>query len=131
MALYHGKNGVVYLSITGAGAATSIIGLNKWSIDMPTDKVEVTAFGASNKAYVAGVPDASGTLSGFWDSADDNLYDASRSTDGVKMYLYPSSVSPTKYWYGPAWVDFSLDTGISDSVKVSGGWKANGSWGQY
>lgn len=130
MAPYHGKKGVVYMSTTGTGTAVNVIKLNQWSLDMPTDKVEVTSFGDTNKAYVQGLPDASGTVSGFWDDTSDALYDASRSTDGVKMYLYPSSDAPTKYWYGPAWVDFSISQGVSEAVTVSAAFSANGAWGQ-
>lgn len=130
MALYHGRKGVVYMSVSGSGTAVTVVGLNSWSLDMPTDYVEVTAFGDSNKTYVQGLPDASGSLSGFWDDTSDALYDASRSTTGVKMYLYPSADVATKYWYGPAWVDFSISTANADAVKVSASFKANGAWGQ-
>jgi hypothetical protein len=130
VARYHGKKGVVYMSATGSGAAVTVVGLNNWSLNMPTDKVEVTAFGDTNKQYVQGLPDVSGDIAGWWDDTSDQLYDASRSSDGVKMYLYPSSDVATKYWYGPAWVDFSIETGNEAGVSVSGSFVANGAWGQ-
>jgi hypothetical protein len=130
MARYHGKKGVIYISTSGSGAAVAAVALNSWSLNMPTDKVEVTAFGDSNKQYVQGLPDATGQLGGWWDDTSDALYDASRSADGVKLYLYPSSDAPTKYWYGPAWVDFSIDTGHDKGVAVSAAFVANGAWGQ-
>ncbi len=130
MALYHGKKGVVYMSTTGGGTAVATVAIKSWSLNMPTDKVEVTAFGDSNKRYVQGLPDATGDLSGWWDDTSDALYDASRSTDGVKMYLYPSSDAPTKYWYGPAWVDFSINNPVDGAVEVSAAFVANGAWGQ-
>ena len=118
------------MSTSGSGTAVSVIGLNSWSLNSPTDKIEVTEFGNSNKTYVQGLPDFTGDMSGFWDDTSDALYDASRSTDGVKMYLYPSSDAPSKYWYGTAWVDFSINTDLADSVKVSASWAAANSWGQ-
>lgn len=130
MARYHGRKGVVYISTTGSGDAVAAVALNSWSLNMPTDKVEVTAFGDSNKRYVQGLPDATGDLAGWWDDSSDQLYDASRSADGVKLYLYPSSDAPTKYWYGPAWVDFSIDTGHDQAVSLSAAFVANGAWGQ-
>ena len=45
MSAYHGRKGVVYMSTSGTGTATSVSNLKTWSINMPTDKVEVTAFG--------------------------------------------------------------------------------------
>ena len=46
------------------------------------------------------------------------------------MYLYPSSDAPTKYWYGPAWVDFSITVASDAAVAVSASFAANGDWGQ-
>lgn len=130
MARYAGRKGVVYLSTSGSGTAASIIGLDKWSLNMPTDKIEVTAFGDGNKTYVQGLPDVDGQISGWWDDTDDNLYDASRSTSAVKMYLYPSSDVTTKYWYGTAWVDFSIQTDVKGAPAVSGSFKGASTWGQ-
>ena len=127
---YHGKKGVIYMSTTGGGVAVATVKMKSWSLNMPTDKVEVTAFGDVNKAYVQGLPDITGDLSGWWDDTSDALYDASRSTDGVKMYLYPSSDAPSKYWYGPAWVDFSISDPVDGAVEVTASFAANGAWGQ-
>lgn len=130
MAKYHGKKGRVMMSTSGSGTAATVIGLNMWELNMPTDKVETTEFGASNKTWVQGLPDVSGSIGGYWDDTSDDLYDGSRSTDGVKFYLYPSSDVLTKYWYGPAWVDFSLTTGVAEAVQIKGTYAANGAWGQ-
>lgn len=130
MGAYHGAKGVVYMSTTGGGTAVSVVNMKSWSLSMPTDKVEVTAFGDVNKKYVQGLPDVSGDISGWWDDTSDALYDASTSADGVKMYLYPSSLTPTKYWYGPAWIDFSIDVTNDGANEVSASFSANGAWGQ-
>lgn len=130
MARYHGKKGVVYISISSTAVAVAAVALNRWTLSMPTDKVEVTAFQDLNKRYVQGLPDASGELSGFWDDTSDQLYDAGRSADGVNLYLYPSADAPSKYWYGPAWVDFSIEVGNDAAVTISAAWVANGAWGQ-
>lgn len=131
MARYHGRRGRVYISTSGTGAASSMCTLSEWSLNMGTDKAEVTAFCDANKQYVGGFPDVSGSLSGFWDDTVDTLYDAMASSDGVKIYLYPSNLVPTKYFYGPAWTDFSIETGVGDAVKISGSFSAAGDWGQY
>jgi hypothetical protein len=130
VAAYAGRKGVIYMSTTGTGVAVSVVNMKTWSLNMPTDKIEVTAFGDANKKYVQGLPDVTGDMSGWWDDTSDALYDASRSTDGVKMYLYPSTDAPSKYWYGPAWVDFSIDVDVSGAIEVSASFAANGSWGQ-
>lgn len=129
MAVYHGRKGVVYMSTTGTGEAVSIAHLTDWSLDMAMDKVETTSFGDPNKTYVVGLKDLKGSLSGFWDSASDDLFEAVDSDDGVKMYLYPSADAAGIYWYGPAWVDMSVSVSVGDAVKVSGSFSANGPWG--
>lgn len=121
---------MVYISTSAAGAASSVLAVSSWNIDRSTDTVEVTSFGDANKTYVQGLPDISGSFEGFWDDTEAKLFAAAASSDGIKMYLYPSSNAPTKYFYGPAWLSASMDCGVSDAVSVSGEFKANGSWGQ-
>lgn len=129
MAAYAGRKGVIYLSTTGTGAASSVLKLNKWSLNRATDKIEVTAFGDANKTYVQGLPDIKGQFSGFWDDTESKPFTAAASTDGCKIYLYPSSDAPTKYWYGPAWMDLSMDDPVSGAATISASFAANGSWG--
>ena len=131
MALYHGRRGLVYFATTGAGVAASVASLTSWSLDATADMAEVTAFGDTNKSYVMGIRDCTGSIEGIWDDTVDSLWDASGSDSAVSMYLYPSSLVLTKYWYGKAFLDFSIDVGIDDAVKISGNWAANGVWAQY
>lgn len=130
MARYHGKAGLIYGSTSGTGAAAPFVSLSAWTLDMATDKAEVTAFQDPNKTYVQGLKDLKGTLSGFWDNTGDTLFDAVDSADGLKLYLYQSSNAITKYFYGPAWLDMSVNTPSSGPVTVSGNFVANGAWGR-
>lgn len=106
------------------------VSLSKWTLNMATDKVEVTAFGDANKVYVQGLKDVKGTLSGWWDDTNDALFDAADSADGMKLYLYPASTAATIYFYGPAWLDASIDVAANGAVSVSGNFVANGAWGR-
>lgn len=130
MSAYHGKAGVVYMSTVGSGTATSVAKLTEWSLNLATDKVETTSFGDPNKTYVQGLKDVSGTLTGFWEDSQDVILDASESADGVKLYLYPASTAATVYFYGPAWVDASITTGVSAAVGMTANFVANGAWGR-
>lgn len=131
MAAYPGRNGMVYLSTTGAGAVTTVIKLTKWALDMSTDKIEVTSFLDSNKTYVQGLKDIKGTFAGFFDDTETKPFVASDSTSGCLLYLYPSSLLPSRYWAGPAWLDVSVDTGVADAVAISGNFVANGTWVRF
>lgn len=130
MAHYHGRRGLVYMAAVG-GAAASVSHLDSWTLDMPVDFAEITAFGDANKQYVGGIPDLKGSFSGSWDDTDDALFDLMVSPDGAVIYLYPSSLVLTKYWYGNAWTDFSIDVSAADAVKVSANFAAKDDWGQY
>ena len=130
MSRYHGGKGVVYLSTTGSGVAVAAVSLSQWSLDRATDQAECTAFGDTNKQYVQGLPDVKGTLAGWFDSADDALFDGADSSDGVKLYLYPSSLAPTIYHYGPAWLSASITVDVKGAIGVSSSFVAAGNWGR-
>jgi hypothetical protein len=129
MAVYAGRKGVVYISTSASGTATNVIKLSAWTINKTTDKIDVTSFGDANKTYVQGLPDVQGTLTGFWDDSETKPFAAAASTDGLKMYLYPSADKTTSYHYGPAWLDCSMEVSVTGAVTITGNFVANGSWG--
>jgi hypothetical protein len=125
MARIHGRRGVVYVGIASDTVAASPVAfLNSWSINFSTDKADVTAFGDTNKVYVAGLPDAAGDFSGFYDDATAQTYTA--ATDGLprKFYLYPSSSTATQYFWGTILPDFSVNAGVDGAAAVSSSWNA-------
>ena len=129
MARHAGRNGAVYISTSAAGAASPVTQA-AWSCNFSTEKIDVTSFRDANLVKVTGLPDVAGEFSGFWEDAETTLFAASRSNDGVRMYLYPDIVNTANsYIYGPAWVDFSIKTAVSGAVEVSGTFAANGNWG--
>ena len=125
---YHAKAAVVYMSTSGTGDASELIGCTEWTLDMSTDTVEVTAFGDSNKTYVQGLPDISGTLAGFVRDDETKWFGAQGSTDGVKLYLYFSRQTPGRYAYGTAWFSLSLNNTVSSANEISGNFTAKGPW---
>jgi hypothetical protein len=119
-----GRKGRIYgdISTDGTGAAVPIANLNSYSLNASTDKIEVTSFGDTSKSYVVSLPDAQGDLSGFWDT-DGDQYKLSKAIDGGrKFYLYPTTDSATKYWFGKAFFDVSVNSTVSGAVEVSGSW---------
>ncbi len=128
MARYHGRKGVVYLSTSGTGEASTVLALTNWTLNMETDKVDVTAFGDQNKVYVQGLKDTSGSIKGWWDNTEEKLFEAADSPDGVKMYLYPSADAPGIYWYGVAWLDASIEVPVDGAISVSANFVAKGQW---
>jgi hypothetical protein len=130
LARYSGRKGLVYLSTSGTAAATSFTPISAWTLDAATDRQEVTAFGDANKVYIQGLQNVQGTFTGFFDDTTSaNLFTAAASADGVKLYLYPSSDAITKYAYGPAWLDASINVSVGGAITVNGSFAASGSWG--
>lgn len=124
-----GRNGRLYVDTSAAanGSAQPISNLTSFSINQTTDRTEVTSFGDSTKTYVAGLRDAQGDFSGFWD-ADGTLtrYVGESPSGGRKFYLYPQggSAHVGTYWFGTANFDLTTTQTVGGAVEISGSWAA-------
>lgn len=123
MARIAGRKGRVYFEV-GTGSASPLPFIATWAFNANTDKYDVTSLEDTSKVYVAGLPDASGTFAGFYDTATAQTYTA--ASDGVarKFYLYPDLTSAGTYWWGTVFADFAVDGGVADSVKIAASWNA-------
>lgn len=129
MAKYSGRRGVVYMSTSGTGTAVNVANLTSWSLNMATDRFDVTSFTDTNKTYVQGLRDISGQFQGFFDdTATAALFTAAESADAVKIYLYPSADAAARYFYGTAFLDMSISTPVNGAVTVNGSFAAASSW---
>lgn len=130
MARISGRHGELYVDLTGAGAATPVPFLSKFSINFTIAKIDVSAFNDGNKVYVAGLPDAAGDFSGFYDTATPQLYTA--ASDGIarKTYLYidNSAGSVGTYFFGTATFDWKIEVDNAGAAAVSGTWSAASTW---
>lgn len=127
MGRIHGRGGAFYMAITSGGTAEPIAYLNQWSIEFSTDNAEVTALGDTNKVYVAGLPDCSGSFAGFFDDATAQTYTAAQDGVARKFYLYPNRAgTPGQYWFGTCLPDFKVSGDVGGAVTISGDWNAAG-----
>jgi len=125
----HGRNGIAYVAVNSGSAASPMAFLTDWSINFVVNKVDVTAMGDPNLIWVAGLPDASGDFSGFYDTATAQTYVA--ATDGLprNFYLYPSTLgvqgtSPGQYFFGQILPDYSVAGGVTAAVSLKSTWNA-------
>lgn len=98
----------------------TITSKTKWTLDQTMETFEVTAFEDTGRTYVAGLPDGKGTLEGFWDSGDNNIYNLIGSSVGRSLYLYPDVVNNAgTYFFCTAF--FSVKSGgeIKNAVDFS------------
>ena len=127
-----GRNGRLYVDTSAAadGSAQPIANLSSFSINQTADRTEVTSFGDTTKAYVAGLKDAQGDFSGFWD-ADGTLTRYVADSQPRKFYLYPQagSAHQSTYWFGTATFDLTTTLTVGGAAESSGSWAASTSVG--
>lgn len=129
MARLAGKNGQLYVDLTGSGSAQPVAFIKSFDFSQVQTSYEATAFGDANKTYVVGLPDAQIKFDGYYDDATVQTYTA--ALDGVarKSYLYPNAKgTPGQYWYGTAFYDFDVNVSVDDVAKITGTAVAASAW---
>lgn len=126
MARVHGRDGQFYVGVASSSAtAEALPYVKKWSMSASTDRQDATAFGDTTKVYVGGLPDASGSFEGFYDTATTQTFSAALDGDARRVYLYPTTPSTAgPYWFGTAFFDFNIDTDVAGVVSINGTWSA-------
>lgn len=127
----HGKHGQIKMDPTGAGGVGLVVvaDMSEWTLDMAKDRVEVTAFGDANKQRVAGLPDYSGTVAGWWNSATSPAF--FRVVLGevpALLNLIPDELEPTYLFAGLGNLDGSVNVSATGAVSIAGKWDAAGNW---
>lgn len=125
----HGKNGAIYIDgAKGQAAAKKVATKNEWTLNLNRDYVDATVFGDTNKTYLTGLKDISGTFAGLLDVSGDLLLNATDS-DAVQTYLYADDgSSPVLVGQGPALFDAAINASNTDAVRISGNFRAAGNW---
>ena len=123
----HGKDGAIYIN-GPKGSGTKVAVKSEWTLNLARDYVDATVFGDTNKTYLVGLKDISGTYAGFFDNSGDLLVNAS-SDDIVQLYLYSDDgVSPVLVASGPSLIDGSISASNADAVRMTGNFRAAGPW---
>jgi hypothetical protein len=131
MARRHGSKGEVLLDDSGAtppGTPTVLAAINKWSLDMAREKAKVTAFGDLNHQYVQGLPDVKGALGGWWDETELRIFDVALGDTPALLKLVPSTITPTHFFSGPAYLDASIEVNSDGGVAISSEFVGSGDW---
>ncbi len=126
MAIKSGRFGTVKYDPAGT-TPVALISLNGWKLSLKTDYEDVSCFGDTNKVYVPGLRDISGSVTGFWNSSNVVLFDATEAATPGLLELAPNSTEPTFKFSGLAYIDADIDCSLA-APKVSGSFKAAGAW---
>jgi hypothetical protein len=131
MSIKTGRNGLVKWDATPTSPTNqqSIASINAWKLSLKTDYEDVSAFGDSNKVFIPGLRDLSGTIAGFWNSSDVTLVQASNQSTPGFLELIPNSDSDEAgfTFSGLAYMDAEIDCSLS-APKISGSFRAAASW---
>ena len=104
-----------------------LISLNAWKASFKQDYEDVTCFGDTNKVYIPGMKDVSGSLAGFWNSDDVTIFEAADAEVPGLLELAPNDTEPTFKWSGLAYLDADIDCTLQ-APKVTSTFKAAGPW---
>ena len=124
MAIKTGRYGKVKWDPAGT-TPVELISLNAWTGDFKTEFEDVTCFGDTNRVYIPGLKNAEGTLGGFWNSTNVEIFEAAEQEMPGMLKLIPNTTEPTFLWSGLAYMDAAIDCSLA-APKVSGTWKAAG-----
>jgi hypothetical protein len=94
----------VYISTSGTGAATHLLSVTDWTLNMETQTIDVTDFDSTNQEFIQGWPNRAGTLAGWWRDDEDKLYQAIESGGRLQPLPVPVAARPIEVllWAGVA-----------------------------
>ena len=124
-----GRDGSVKYDAAGT-TPVEIASLSQFKLSWKTPKTKVTCFGDQNEVYVPGLPDVTGSLTGFWNSSDVTLFTAAAAGKPGLLDLTPNTTEPTFKFSGSAYLDADLDTSVVGAPAVTGTFVAAGAWTQ-
>jgi hypothetical protein len=134
----HGMGGAIYVGGTFTTktaiptGAIRIAAKSEWSLQRNRDYVDSTSFGATNKTYLAGLPNVQGNFSGFLDSSGDLLLNAATSgAQNLTLFASDGTLAGTSVVmvaHGPAFMDASVTVSLNDAAKITGEFRASDAW---
>jgi len=128
----HGKNGAIYLGGAKGSGGVKVATKSAWTLQRNRDYVDATVFGEANKTYLAGLPNVQGTFAGILDVSGDLMLNSATS-DSQQLYLYAddnpfTTTTLVLVAHGPALIDATVDASNTDAVRITGEFRAQGSW---
>lgn len=125
----HGKNGAIYVNGPKGGGGTKVAAKSAWTLNLGRDYVDATTFGDTNKTYLTGLKDVSGTWEGLFDTSGDLLVNLS-DEDSTPIYLYGDDRDGFEVLIasGLGLFDASINAQNADAIRCSGNFRAAASW---
>ena len=128
MAIKTGRYGEVLYDPAGGATPTAIASINKFTLSLKTEKLDVTCFQDENRVYIPSMKDVSGTFGGFYNSEDLTLFEAADAPTPGMLKLVPNTTEPTFFWQGLAYLDADVEVDVQAAPTISGTFSAAGPW---
>lgn len=130
MARIHGSRGQVLMDPTGGSTFAVVADMDSWTLDMDRDTVDVTAFGDTNKQFVLGLPNYSGTYTAKYNAPTAGvIFDAIMGSVAVHLKLVPDLVAiATNFFSGLAYLSGGINVDAKGAVTTGGKFVAAGNW---
>ena len=126
-----GDRGQIKIDPAGGAALVTVASVSKWALNMGKDYYNVTAFSDPNKVWSPGLADISGNLEAFGDMTDKTLFTVALGSSAATLALYVSTLLPTHYWKGLAWLDSAIEVGVGGAITVKSNFKAAAGWTMF
>jgi len=120
--------------VTSPAGLVEIISLNTWKLSLKQDFEDVTCFGDTNKVYIPGMRDISGSLGGFFNIAELAVIAASSATTPGLLELTHNTTdtvgSPlaAAVFSGLSYLDADIDCTVNGAPKLTASFRAAGAW---
>lgn len=131
MAASHGSKARTYVGGRDLSAY-----LTQASQEVEVDTADVTAFTASVKSYLSGLPDASYSAEGIWDAAgtvgSDAVIQSRWQADSTVFTHYPAgdAIGASGYGASNVFAKYSVDSPVDDANRIKLDAKASGGFGR-
>jgi len=131
----HGKFGAVYLfAAKGETGAKKVATLTDWELNLGRDFVDATVFGNTNKTYLPGLKDVSGSARGIFDTSGDIMVNAADAEE-VPIFLYgrdtTAGLDDLLIAYGKGFIDGTISNSNTDAIRTSFNFRAADNWAVY
>ena len=129
MAFTHGKDSVFKLDNSGGSLTDISTYVNNVDFPETADVSETTTLGADNKTYIAGLKDATISLSGLWDSTADAIFGAVVGQSATLSFEYSpegTTGGNVKYTGEAILTSYAVSSPVGDAVGYSADLQVSG-----
>ncbi len=128
MAFKHGSDSTVTVDDSG-GTARSITGVDSVSLTQNGEPAEVTSLGDNSKAFIAGLKDATVSISGSWDvtaTTGNDVVLGGIVGGSAGTIVYSPDGGTTTYTFEAFCTSYEMSSPVADKVSFSADFQQTG-----